>query len=221
MKKSQLELLSLLCVVAVAAGGCAGDDTVTTPRNDTPALDSAAFSVVDAEDAYAKVEDATLETDMVMGPVFINGQFLGHGPYRDRPGAHLGWILRELEVTREQVRQMLGFVKAYWQAILPQLEGLREANREIIDAANRIRMEIRRAVEQGEITREEAEQRLKQLNMRTREAIRNNPANEPYLRAICEAKRALFRSVRSVLDDRQQAKWDRWVAGLEGPCFGN
>jgi Spy/CpxP family protein refolding chaperone len=213
--------LFLLCAMLLAgAMGCQTDDVSLDPNADLQALETDAFAVVDAEDAMAKVEDATIENPMVMNPVFErDGRFSRHPRHPLHPGCHLKKILRQLDITREQMSQIREFLKNHRQAIKEALEGLRAANAEIIADANAKRQAILESLRNGEITREEAKQQLRALSQETREAIRNNPANEPFLQAICDSKLALFDNIRSVLNDSQQAEWDEWVAGLEGPCF--
>ena len=101
------------------------------------------------------------------------------------------------------------------------LQAFREANQDAIAAANEQRQAIKDAVQNGDITREEARQQLRELSESTREAIRNNPENEPFKEALCACKLAHFDNIRAGLNETQQATWDAWVASLEGGCFGS
>lgn len=214
----------LFCAMLLFAGAmsCQKNDLSVDPNADLQALETDDFAIVDAEDAMAKVEDATIENAMVMNPVFDrDGRFSRHPRYPFHRGCHLKQILRQLEITPEQMSQIREFLKAYRQTIKEPLEGLRAANADIIADANAKRQAILESLRNGDITREEARQQLQALSQATREAIRNNPANAPFLQAICDSKLALFDNIRSVLNDSQQAQWDEWVASLEGPCFGD
>ena len=88
-------------------------------------------------------------------------------------------------------------------------------------AGQKHRRAIIDSVKSGEISREDARQQLQQLSEASREAIRNNPDNEPIIQAMCECKLTHFENVRAILDEAQQATWDEWVASLEGPCFSD
>ena len=219
MSATRTVIASILAVWIVGVLACSSDGTGTSRRGGLEALQTDAVAIVDAEDAFANLRDATLDSPMSMDRVPSGSDFRRHDRHPQPPGSHLGPILTELDITREQLREILRFVVAHWMRVERALRGLREVNEAIIAEANRIRERIVQAVHNGDVTREEAELRLRELNMRTREAIRNNPANEVFERVICESKINLLRAVRSVLEPRQQHVWDRWVASLEGPCF--
>jgi len=104
-------------------------------------------------------------------------------------------------------------------AIRTILEQLREANADLIAEANAERDAIIAAYQSGEITHDEARQQLRELSERIREAIKNNPANAPFLQALCDSKLALFAEIRSILNDSQRDRWESWAAGLPGDCI--
>jgi hypothetical protein len=130
------------------------------------------------------------------------------------PGSHLRFILSQLDLTMEQIEEIRAAVMRYREAIREPLEALRAVNQDILDAANAEREEILRAFNAGQITREEAASRLFELNLRTRAAIRSNPENAPYLRAICEARQQLFEEIRAILGLDAQIQWDGWALGF-------
>ena len=107
------------------------------------------------------------------------------------------------------------------ECVQEPLQAFREANQDLIAAANEQRQPIMAALQSGDLTREEAREQLRELSESTREAIRNNPDNEPFKEAMCACKTANFDNVRAVLDETQQATWDAWVASLGGGCFGS
>lgn len=220
MKMKSLALL-LIMLLLIGATACQNNDLgVNSPAN-LATLETADFAVVDAEDAIANIEDATLETAMVMNPVFgSNGRFARHPRHPHDRGSDLKQILHELGITQEQMSQIRELLAAHRESLKEPLEGLRAANADIIAAANEQRLAILEAMRSGDITREEAKQQLQELSAATREAIRNNPASAPFLQAICDSKLALFDNIRAILNESQQAQWDEWVASLEGPCFG-
>ena len=73
------------------------------------------------------------------------------------------------------------------------------------------------AGEGREIAEEQARQQLIELGQRMREAIRNNPANEPFLQAICDSMQQFFDQTRPILSFEQQ---ELWVEKHTGRCFG-
>jgi hypothetical protein len=124
-----------------------------------------------------------------------------------------------LGLDRDQVRQLVEIIRQHRGASRDAFEGLRDANADLIELANAERRSIVEAYRAEEITSEEAIEQLRALNQRTREAIRNNPANDPYLREICENRLSLFEDIRSILTGDQVAVWDGWLAGLDDDCI--
>ena len=216
-------LFSFLGVLAVLASVTACSSTsgeLAAPGQPDPAvLDTDQFAVVDQEDAFVAIQDATVDTEMAWEPV-MDGTQLRRLRHPRHLGGHLRHFLPDLGITFEQIELIRGFVRDHIERIIPELRGLREVNLPILEEANRKRMAIMEALRAGEITREEAVQKLVHLMIETRLAIRNNPDNQQFLMAICESKKQLFADIRSVLTEEQQPIWDAWVASLSGPCFG-
>jgi len=215
--------VSILAVFLLIAGlvGCDSNGTGGTNQADPGSFNSDSFAIVDPEDAFANLEEATLESEMAMKSVFHDGggEFVRHRMHPRGPGSHLAPILFRLGLHMDQLRQLRGFIAEHRATVRGALEGLRAANMELIEQANIERRAIVESYGAGEITREEAEQQMRELNARTRAAIRNNPANEEFLRQICEGRRALFEDIRSILSGTQVAEWDNWVAGLDNDCI--
>ena len=202
-------------------------------------FESGAFALFDFEDAVGAVEDATMENMMRIDPALLNGGFFrnnGHfgprgprGPFgRGGPqglgarfGNHLGPILKDLGLTEEQRTQLRELMSEHRECVQEPLQAFREANQDLIADANEQRQGIKEAVQNGDLSREEAREQLHELSESTREAIRNNPDNEPFKEALCACKLAHFDNVRDILDETQQATWDAWVASLESGCFGS
>ena len=181
-----------------------------------------AFAVVDYYDVDANIQDATIDANLSMNPVFkTSSGFRRHAGYRGGKGGHLGQILRQLGITEEQGAGIKELVKAHRESVKASFEALRAVNQDIIDDAKSKRKEILDAMRIGTITREEAKEQLKAFSQSKREAIANNPESAPHIEAICSAKVALFESIRTLFAGSQQSGWDDWVAGLEGICFGS
>ena len=204
-------------LIAIVAPACSDNDVDGRDDADSVLFASDAFALAGIEDMFDQMQDATEFRDFTMGPV-LNGDGRFHHPGRrhDRPGNHLGLPLRLLGLSRDQQEAIRDAIRDYQMEVREQMEGMRAANQSIVDAANAERDEIFRALEAGEITPGEAMERLRDLNERTHQAIRDNPANEPYRQAICAAREALYDEIRSILDPTQQLDWDSWVASHPG-----
>lgn len=184
-------------------------------RMDSVDLNSEAFAVAGFDDFISNVEDATLEREMTMSPMFPGGRFHQRKPgHLFGPGAHLGKILRELGVAREQMPEIRELLVAQRDCAKEPLDNLRAANQDLIDAANAQRRAVLDSVRSGELTREQAHERIKAINASTRAAIESNPANAPLLQALCDCRNTLFAAVRALLTEEQQAGWDEWVSNL-------
>jgi branched-subunit amino acid aminotransferase/4-amino-4-deoxychorismate lyase len=219
-------LIAVLIFGLFAIPGCdfiGGSDSDGGGNNNNGAmnLSSDRLAIVDAETAFANVEDATLDDEMAMRRVLDNdGDMIRPDRHPDRPGSHLRYILRFLDISQEQFEEIVEAMKAYRRTVHAALEGLREVNKPIVEAANAERRMILAALEAGEITREEAMMQLQALSQRTREAIRSNPENAPFLEAICEARRELFETIREILSADDQTEWDGWTRTSALPCSG-
>ena len=219
MRAKRLFPWTLVALLVLGAPGCSvldsdgGDDD----RAANNAFDGDAFAMVDVEDAFENIDDATETQRMRMHPVLDGSGRFHRPPRHGHPGGHLGHTLNDMDLTNEQVQQIRDAMEHYRGVVHEQLEGIRAVNQPIIDAANAEREAILQQLEAGEITREEARALLHDLSMRTRQAIRDNPANEPYVQAICEAKRQLFEEIRDILDMTEQMQWDGG-AGMHQSC---
>ena len=233
--KSTFPFLVVMSFVMIV--GCNNDTGV---NNDSQLdFESGAFALFDFEDAVSAVEDATTENPMRMNPDLLNGDFFrNNGPFGPRGprgpsgrggsdgfgtrfGKHIGHILRDLSLTEDQRTQLRELMTGHRECVQEPLQAFREANQDLIAATNEQRQTIMDAVQNGDITREEARDQLRELSESTREAIRNNPDNDQFKEALCACKLAHFDNVRAILDETQRATWDAWVASLENECFGS
>jgi len=219
----QRAALFAIFMLALALAACSqGGDTTPAPSATPSSLLSEDFAVLDQEDAFANIEDATMERDMEMKPVFFDPErFRRHHRHPGHIGCHIGFILMQLGLDEDQRMAIREAVMTHRREIHAILERLREVNAPLIEAANAKRMEIIASYKAGEITGEEAKRLLHELSVRTREAIRSNPDNEPLFEALCKSRIKLFEEIRSILTDEQREKWDEWLGGLPGRCLGS
>lgn len=211
LKQLRWALLPLLVLGVAACDGNTVDDS--TPA-DPAGFDTEQFAVVGPEDAFANIEDASLDQDASMLPVMDGARHLRHPDRRPPlPGNHLRFILRLLDLSEAQIEEIKQALRDHRARVAVALEGLRSVNQAILDAANAERRSIAQSLQNGDILREEALRLLHELNQRTREAIRNNPLNAPFLQEICQARQDLFEAIREILADAQDIEWAGWTAG--------
>ncbi|MCG8606604.1 hypothetical protein MJD09_16675 [bacterium] len=231
--KPFLPVCSIFMLMAMIA--CNGENPADNQISDID-LESGEFAIIEVADAMDAIEDATMETAMGFSPGLFDGGFFRNGgrfgrggprgPFglralRLKTGNHLKEVLRELNLSEEQKLQLRELMSGQRECIQEPLQAFRDANQEIIDAANVERQTIIDSYRNGEITREEAKDLLEALNETTREAILANPESEAPIQAMCDCKLSLFDNVHAILDETQQAAWDEWVAGLDSGCFAN
>ena len=165
------------------------------------------------------ITDASLDKQMGYDDPLQNNRKFRNNSSEGRNGRHLFRILRLLQITPEQVEEVRRFMQAHRDCVKEPHKAFREAAAPYLQAANEQRREILARFRNGEITREEAKELIKQVNIETREAIQNDPLVQAAQEEICACKITLLDNIASVLDERQIIIWNAWVEGLEGPCF--
>ena len=214
----------MLTVVFLAGFYGCSEGTNTSSNLSDIDLESPDFAILDFDDAMECLNDATLETDFNFGDFPANngmGHRFGnrndnHPPFR---GRHFHRIFRELDLTSDQIDLIKDFMNGHKDCMSEAFIGFREANEEIITAAREERREIIQQIHDEVITREEGHELLRELNERTREAVRNNPESILAHEEMCSCKLILLDNIRTVLNADQQVIWDEWVGALEGSCF--
>jgi len=218
-----MRFLSVIAAILLIVGlvGCDSDGTSLANDPNPDSFNTDSFAIVDPDDAFANLEDATLESEMAMKSAFHQGDggFRRHHMHPRGPGSHLAPVLFRLGLDMDQLRQLRAIVHDHRLLVHESFEGLRDANMDLIEQANVERRAIVEAYEAEEITREEVWAKMRELNERTREAIRHNPANDEFLQQICDDRVQLFQDIRSILTGDQVGEWDAWVAGLDSDCI--
>lgn len=221
MKQTHVSRFLFVFLTVILAIGCQSRFELETPF-DFSGLSSDAFAVPDYYDFEASIQEASIDKDMTLKPVFRSkGQFARmHGRYRGGRGGHIGAVLRELNITEEQGAAIKTLVVGYREQVKAEFDSLHSLNQAIIDSAKAERKAILQALHNGEITHEQAKAQLRSLSEQKRHAILNDPESIKHIEAICAAKKQLFADIRAVFDATQQAGWDTWVGSLQGYCFG-
>lgn len=224
--------LSLIILPVLFLAGCNKQDEVTSPTNAN--FDSAQYLMIDYFDAQNAIEDATLDADLSINPTMLNYNFVSADDFKPGSGMmrgaavgwmvkydwnkHLGMIFRKLKLTEEQKTKVDVLVKAYHETMKPLVKEFAEANKTIIEAAKEQRKAIAQDVKDGKITKREAEQKIKNMNERVRNAIETNEATVAVRRKMCDARKTFLDGVRVELTTEQQTTWDDAVARMKSPC---
>ncbi|MFZ5946744.1 MAG: Spy/CpxP family protein refolding chaperone [Stygiobacter sp.] len=226
----RLKLFSIILLLPLLFAGCKKESEITSPTNLN--YDSPEFAIIDYSDAQNGIEEATLDSDMSFNPKLFGYSFMVSGDFKPGMGPmmkdlwmsrydwnkHLGLILRKLNLTDEQKSKVADLMKAYHESMKPLVQQFRDANKAIVDSANAERKAIAQDLKDGKITRQEAMDKIKVLNEKTKKAIDENPVSVQIKKQMCDLTKKLLDDIKALLNTDQIAKWDNHVKNLKLPC---
>ena len=175
----------------------------------------------------ATFQDATMESEpMLLTPesdeycMYADDNRRGkqkmQRPDRRPPVFEFMRVFRAMELTDEQKAELRPFFEAHFACASDLLLTLRESERAIIQSAREERQSIMAQFRAGELTREEAIAELRQLNLRTKQALLENPEREAAREALKECRDLLLENIASILTEEQLLIWEEWLAEREG-----
>ncbi len=239
--KSLLFITAIIALPLIYFTACSNKDQVNEPNQIN--FDSPQFAVIDYTDLMNGVEDATLDNDMTCDnslysygflrmSSFVQGNvsgMMGGGMMsvagggtnwitRFDFGKHLGLFFRRLNLSDQQKSDLKALMVKFHDDMKPLVQQFRDANADIIKATNIARKAILDQVKAGTMTREEAKTALKDLNDRTREQIKNNPATQTIKESMCALRATLFSDIASKLTGEQVTKWETFSSKIPNPC---
>lgn len=229
--KSSLFITALITLPLIYFTACSNKDQVNEPNQIN--FDSPQFAVIDYFDAQNAIEDATLDKDMAINGDFAGYKFMnsmgnltpGNPMLRGNPwlekfdfGKHLGLFFKRLNLSNEQKTQLRSLMTTFHDDMKPLVQQFRDANADIIKAANEARKLIVEDLKAGTITRQEAAAKLKALNEETRDKIKNNPATQTIKESMCALRTILFNDIASILTPDQLTKWNNFSSKIPNPC---
>lgn len=230
MKK--MRFLSLIVIsLFLAVWGCNQSNEVepVKPTN----FESPQFIMIDNNDLLNGIEDATLSSEMKFNDMLFNFGVLSltnnlnaNNPIiRGIPWLEnfdftkqLGFIFRRLNLSESQIAETKVLMKAYHESLKPLVKEFADANKEIVKAANEKRKAILEDLKNGVITRQEANEKIKNLNIETREKIKNNPVSIRIKDQICKLNKKLFDDIKGLLTADQLVKWNEMTKRFQFPC---
>lgn len=208
-------LLAATLSLAIIISSCS-ESPNSVQNNDRSDIQS--FAIADINPAGFELQDATFESDFALTPL-IEGQFANYDrltppdkrpPHVNRMMA-IGLILRQLNLTEEQIEQVKEIIMAHRLCEAEWLKLLQQSRREIVMKGNQARQAIIEQYRAGEITRQEANRLINQLNMRIREALANNPINEEIRAALQECWETFIMNIKEILTDEQLDLFNEWL----------
>lgn len=227
-----LRFLSLIIpLIIISIWGCNQSNEVEPVKSTN--FESPQFIMIDNDDVLNGIEDATLNTEMSFNATLFNFGVLSltnnlndkNPIIRGIPWLNnfdftkqLGLIFRRLNLSEAQIAETKALMKAYHESLKPLLKEFADANKEIVKAANEKRKAILDDLKNGVITRPEANEKIKKLNLETREKIKNNPASIRIKDQICKLNKKLLEDIKALLTADQLIKWNELTKRFQFPC---
>lgn len=194
--------LAMVAFSAISLGLVACSELGSNPA-EPMAMFNNVQSTFDLNGQPVEFSDATLEIPMEVRERPDTAKKGPRSPF-DR-------LLGSLNLTPDQKAQVERMLAAHKDCATAALEALKTAERAILDRAKAAREEIKASVEAGTITREEARQKMRDLNKATREAIKNLPEREAARTALKACDDAFLARLGSILDEKQKSILDTFL----------
>ncbi|MCX6174532.1 MAG: hypothetical protein NTZ27_07280 [Ignavibacteriales bacterium] len=239
--KSLLILAALLTLPLIYFTACSNKSEVNGPNQIN--FDSPQYAVIDYTDLMNGVEDATLNNDMTYDNSLYSYGFLSMSSFVQGNasgmmnggmmsvngggtnwimkfdfGKHLGLFFRRLNLSDQQKSDLKALMVKFHDDMKPLVQQFRDANADIIKAANEARKLIVEDLRAGKITRQEAAAKLKVLNDDTRQKINDNAASQTIKASMCALRATLFTDIASKLTGDQVTKWTDFSSKFPNPC---
>jgi len=232
VEMKRIKLLGLLIpLLIIGIWRCSQSNEVepVKPTN----FDSPQFIIIDNDDILNGIEDATLSSEMKFSnslfnfgiPSLTNNLNANNPVIRGIPWLvnfdftkQFGLIFRRLDLTETQVIDIRTLMKSYHESLKPLLVAFQEANKDIVKAANEQRKLIMDDLKNNKITRQEANEKIRKLNLETRQQIKDNPESIRIRDSICKLNKKLMEDIKALLNAEQVVKWDQMTKRIQFPC---
>lgn len=229
--KSLLFLTVLIALPLIYFTACSDKSEVNGPNQIN--FDSPQFAIIDYFDVENAIEDGTIDKEIVINNNLIAYSFMnymnpmtpGNPMLRGNPwlekfdfGKHLGIFFRRLHLSDEQKIKSKELMVKFHNEMKPLVVEFKDANADIIKAANQARKLILEDLKVGKFTRELAASKLKALNEETRDKIKSNPKTVEVKTKMCDARANLFTEIVKILTPEQLEKWNNFSSKIPNPC---
>ncbi|MBX3043103.1 MAG: hypothetical protein KIT33_08060 [Candidatus Kapabacteria bacterium] len=135
-------------------------------------------------------------------------------PPQVRERVLLSRVFRLMELDEEQIAAIRTLMIAHISCENQWFRKLNAVRSSIVERANAERRNIMQQVREGEITRQQAERLINQLNTRVREALKNHPINIEVREGLILCREEFFAAIAELLNDEQLALWERYLNSL-------
>ncbi len=201
-KQNVFKTLAMAAFAAMSIGLVACSEMGSNPA-DPMAMINNVQTTFDLNGQPLDFSDATLEVPMAVKE--------RPGSDKKAPMSPFDRLLAALNLTPEQKAMVERMQTAHKDCATAALEGLKTAERAILDRAKAKAEEIKAAAKAGTLSKEEARTQLRDLNKATREAIKNLPEREAARTALKACDDNFIARLGSILDEKQKAILDQFV----------
>lgn len=209
--KRLLTATSLFAIaIAIMLGMSACTQNGTTPSDDIfnqTLFMSAGNYIENVEYAECNLDRDPMILNEITNERIQNGMLYGG----KQPMLPLGQILRQLQLTPEQVEQVQAIMLTHRYCQRTARIAFHEALQSYFEAAGLARQEVRAKLEAGEITLEEAWAAIKAINEKLRADIQESGELEKLQAALKGCTDTMIDAIKSILNDDQKARFDKWV----------
>ncbi len=121
-------------------------------------------------------------------------------------------LIKALNLTDDQASQVRGFLADHDTCVHAAMGDLHATMREIIARAKAARLEVLAALQAGDITREEAREKIRAINAAARDSLKNSDVRNKTREAMKACDDEFLASLKSILTEEQLAILERFLA---------
>ena len=213
MKLFRLLTILFVTVITVALIQSCSSDNNVSGNNDG---DVQEFVLINHDVSDFSMVDATENSEIGLDDCQPMNPDLRDTKNKMSPNANkrlmLDKVFRSMKLTDEQKAKIRELMNAHIRCEMQWFRKLQAAREEIVNRSNAAIRNVMEQVKSGKLTRQEAQRQIQQINMKTREAIKNLPINDEILKGIIRCREEFFAAVASLLNDEQLAIWKRFLA---------
>lgn len=213
------KLFNLAAVIAVISilslSSCSNNDNAVNSSDDSMPEYLVSDYDINSVDMTEATMDSEINLNTILPPGVERPENMDRNSKFDRvPPNPFGFILRKLELTDAQKDSIRKYFKGQKECEFYWLRKLRQSQMEIIKDSREKQKAIMDDLKDSVITRQEAKQALKELNIETRKALINNPVNADVREGLKDCFEELIAKIKALLTEEQLAKFERWLENL-------
>lgn len=172
-------------------------------------IENPAVSEADLSAEFLILNDGIAEEDLPTGINEQTGNLYCRKQFKDS----LYFIFTKLELTKEQAIKVHYALNDFHKCKMHHYALLKKINHEIIEKANKERYIIMMKLKNNEITKEQAEKKLKELKLMIEDRFKNDPVRKKILENLYKCHLELLENLRLILTKDQ---WEKFLFYLKG-----